>query len=130
MKTNKEQKAAKTANRSSAAQPAPKQPKTEPAPERPSKGKFGSLLGYSVVSVIRAMGKAGWDFAQAKAALDKAAIPAATHTIKIALRRGRNGEKRIAPLSPAELAPLLPEEPKSKKQQPKQPKTQQPVTAA
>ena len=52
------------------------------------------------------MGKAGWDFGQAKAAMDKAKIPAANHTIRRALKRGQDGEMRIAPVSAKELAPL------------------------
>lgn len=72
----------------------------------PRKGKLGSLLGHSVISVLRAMGKAGWDFEQAKAAMDRAKIPAATHTVRMALKRGRDGEKKIAPLSAKELATL------------------------
>lgn len=71
-----------------------------------SKGKLGSLLGHSVISVMRAMGKHGWDFEQAKAAIDKAKIPAAEHTIRRALKRGKNGEMRIAPVSAKELATL------------------------
>lgn len=80
------------------------QPKT-PAPR---KGKLGAVLGHSVVSVIRAMGKAGWDFETAKAALVKAGVEAAEHTIRIGLKRGRDGQKRIAPLSAKELDTLRP----------------------
>lgn len=70
------------------------------------KGKLGSLLGQSVISVMRAMGKHGWTFDEAKAALDKANISAATHTIRRALKRGQNGELRIAPVSAKELEAL------------------------
>lgn len=72
----------------------------------PRKGKLGELLGYSVVSVIRAMGKNGWDFETAKAALGKAGIEAAQHTLKVGLKRGRDGQKKIAPLSAKELDTL------------------------
>jgi hypothetical protein len=71
-----------------------------------SKGKLGSLLGHSVVSVIRCLGKNGWTFDHAEEALKKAGIAAATHTIKIGLKRGRDGQKRIAPLSAEELETL------------------------
>ena len=70
------------------------------------KGKLGLLLGHSVISVMRAMGKHGWKFDDAKAALDKAKIPAAEHTIRRALKRGQNGELRIAPVSAKDLAAL------------------------
>lgn len=70
------------------------------------KGKLGELLGFSVVSVIRAMGKAGWDYDTARAALDKAGIEAARHTVRVGLKRGRDGQKRIAPLTAKQLDPL------------------------
>lgn len=86
--------------------PAPKQPaKTKPA-SKPRKGKLGELLGFSVVSVIRAFGKAGWDYETAKAALEKAKVEAAVHTIRVGLKRGRDGQKKIAPLSKTELEGL------------------------
>jgi len=89
-----------------AKQPKPdKAAKSKPADVQ-RKGKLGALLGHSVISVLRAMGKAGWDFDAAKAALDKAKIAAADHTIRRALKRGRNGEMRIAPLGKKELAAL------------------------
>jgi len=73
-----------------------------------SKGKLGELLGHSVVSVVRAMGKAGWDFDTAKAALEKAGVAAAEHTIRVGLKRGRDNDpkRRIAPLSAKELDTL------------------------
>jgi uncharacterized OsmC-like protein len=72
----------------------------------PRKSQLGSLLGCSVVSVIRAMGKAGWDYETARAALNNARIRPATHTVKIGLKRGRDGQKRIAPLTKAQLNTL------------------------
>lgn len=92
-----------------AAAATPKRKAKQPAPdasENARKGKLGELLGHSVVSVIRAMGRAGWDFDTANAALRKAGITAATHTVKVGLKRGRDGEKRIAPLSRKELDTL------------------------
>jgi hypothetical protein len=73
---------------------------------KPRFGKLGELLGYSVISVIRAMGKAGWDFDTARAALDKAGVEAAKHTLKVGLKRGRDGQKFIAPLSNKQLDSL------------------------
>jgi hypothetical protein len=70
------------------------------------KGKLGSLLGHSVISVMRAMGKHKWTFDQAKAAVDKAKIKAADHTIRRALVRGQRGQLRIAPLTSKQLATL------------------------
>jgi hypothetical protein len=71
-----------------------------------NKGRLGSLLGHSVVSVIRCMGKNNWTFTDASTALMTAGIKAAEHTIKIGLKRGRDGQKRIAPLSAKELSAL------------------------
>src|SRR5438045_1222224 len=70
------------------------------------KGKLGALLGFSVISVIGAMGREGWDFDQAEAALKKAKVPAKQHTIKMALKRGRDGEKAIAPVTAKQLDSL------------------------
>ena len=91
--------------------PQPKKAKT-PAKhakvKAPRKGKLGVLLGHSVVSVIRAMGKNNWTYEAARAALDQAGIEAATHTVKVGLKRGRDGDKqkRIAPVSAKQLQSL------------------------
>jgi hypothetical protein len=90
-----------------------KQSTTKPSMVR--KGKLGELLGHSVISVIRAMGKAGWDYDTARAALDKAGIEAAQHTVKVGLKRGRDGQKRIAPLSTKQLESLRVAKPTTKK---------------
>lgn len=81
-----------------------------------SKVKLGKVFGCSVVSVIRAMGKAGWDFETAQAALQKSGIKAATHTIKIGLKRGRDGQKKIAELSSQQLESLRVSKEKNQKQ--------------
>jgi hypothetical protein len=102
--------AAKSQTPSEKAKTSPKPPKKADAtPAKsitPRKGTLGLLLGHSVVSVIRAMGKNGWTYETARAALDKAGIEAATHTVKVGLKRGRDGQKRIAPLSAKDLAAL------------------------
>lgn len=74
----------------------------------PTKGKLGSLLGHSVISVVRAMGKNGWTEEEATAALKKAGIMPATRTIRNALRRGKKNDKtrRIANLTAKQLASL------------------------
>jgi len=84
----------------------PREPKKQAANGAVRKGKLGSLLGHSVISVMRAMGKHGWTFDQTKAALDRAKIPAAEHTIRRALKRGQRGELRIAPLTAKALIVL------------------------
>ncbi len=96
-------KSAKTITKN-AATPQSKQSERKAA----SKGKLGSLLGHSVISVVRAMGKHGWDFEQAQAALKKAGITAKEFTVKRALKRGANNDKtrRIAPITAKELETL------------------------
>ena len=79
---------------------------TRKTPQPTAKGKLGAVLGFSVISVIRAMGREGWDFEQATAALKKAKIPAKEHTVRMALKRGRDGEKAIAPVTAKQLASL------------------------
>ena len=74
--------------------------------KRQTKHRLGELLGHPAVTVIRAMGKAGWTFDDAEAALKKAKIRAAEHTIRVALMRGRNGEKTIAKVAAKELNSL------------------------
>lgn len=72
------------------------------------KGKLGALLGFSVISVIRAMGREGWDYKQAESALKTAKISAKQHTIKMALKRGRDGTHAIAPVTARQLSGLRP----------------------
>lgn len=85
----------------------PKAKKAE-GEEPATRGKLGSILGHSVVSVIRAFGKAGWDFETAKASLQKVGVTAAERTIKIGLMRGHknDGTRRIANLTKAQLDSL------------------------
>jgi hypothetical protein len=82
-----------------------------------TKGKLGAILGHSVVSVIRAWGKAGWSVQEAQLALSALKIEAAPHTIKGGLLRGRqaDGTRRIAELTKAELDSLHVAVPKAKK---------------
>jgi hypothetical protein len=106
-----------TPHEAKATMPSAKTPAKQPTkkPTKLRKGKLGELLGHSVVSVIRAMGKAGWDYDTARAALDKAGIEAAQHTVKVGMKRGRDGQKRIAPLSAKELESLRAGKPTAKK---------------
>ena len=55
-----------------------------------NKGKLGSLLGHSVISVMRAAGKHGWTPAELKAALEAqvgktVVVMPAEDTIKLAI---------------------------------------------
>jgi hypothetical protein len=102
---------AKAATKKQEAKPkkaAKQQPKPAKKAKTPRKGKLGELLGYSVVSVIRAMGRAGWDYETARAALEAQGVEAADHTVKVGLKRGRDGDKTrfIAPVSAKQLASL------------------------
>lgn len=73
-----------------------------------TKGKLGQILGFSVISVIRAMGKAGWKFDEAQNALAQLKIAAKPHTVRMGLLRGRKNDKtrKIAPLSAKQLNTL------------------------
>lgn len=92
--------------------------KSEAAPAKPAKkvpgeprgGKLGGYKGYSITSVIRAFGKAGWKSAEAKAFFEEQNIPVSPTTISIQLRHGRlatGGEP--AAISQAELKSIRPE---------------------
>src|SRR4051794_29980704 len=95
----------KKSNTSKASKPT-KKPTSQKALQPATKGKLGALLGFSVISVIRAMGREGWDYKQAEAVLKTAKIPAKQHTIKMALKRGRDGTHAIAPVTAKELNAL------------------------
>lgn len=71
-----------------------------------SKGALGQILGHSVISVMRAMGRAGWSFETIQASVAAQKIEAAERTIRGAIRRGKAGEKRIAELTAAQLNSL------------------------
>ena len=76
--------------------------------KKTSKGRLGAILGHSVVSVVRAMGKHGWELSDAKTVLDHLKIPIRPHTLRMALKRGRDNDKtrRIAKLSKPQLDSL------------------------
>lgn len=83
-----------------------------------SKGKLGSLLGHSVISVMRAMGKHGWTLDELQEAVsahvgqDGLLLMPKAHTMKLALKRGRDEAKgidtgrKVAELSAKELDAL------------------------
>lgn len=84
-----------------------KQSKSAPVVEIRTKGKLGQLLGHSVISVMRALGKHGADFKQISAVLKAHKIEAAERTIRGAIRRGKKGESKIADLPEKDIKALL-----------------------
>lgn len=98
-------KAAKTAAKPVKAPKAPKVVKPAKVAKAPGirSGRLGDYKGYSIASVIRALGAKGWDFAECRAFLTKNRIESSDQTIKLNIYRGvnkRDGE--IAPLKPEE----------------------------
>jgi hypothetical protein len=93
-----------------------------------SKGKLGVLLGCSVISVMRAMGKHGWTVPEITAAVaaqvgkNGLELMPKEHTIKLACKRGRDEAKgidtqrKVADLSKKALEALrvTPKAPKGK----------------
>lgn len=75
------------------------------------RARLGEFMGHSVVSVIRAMGAAGWNFEEAQTALKKAKLSPAENTIRIQLRAGRMKLAKAADIDPKELKALRPEIP-------------------
>ena len=69
---------------------AAKSPKADVAgsPKPTSKGRCGSLFGFSVVAVMKTAGKAGTTYEQAKKVLDAHGLKAAEGTVKRNLRLG------------------------------------------
>ena len=72
-------------------------------------GKLGGFLGFAVTGIIRAMGKAGWEFWECRQLFDKKGINVADNTIRIQLVAGRVGDIDPAPVDKAELAKLRPD---------------------
>ena len=69
-----------------------------------SKGKLGKLFEHSVVSVIRAAGKAGATFEQVNKVLAAHKIEASDATVKASIRYGKSGTIDGAELTKAQLA--------------------------
>jgi len=65
-------------------------------------------MGHSIVAVIRAMGKAGWEFKEAQAALAAKKITPAENTIRIQLRAGAKGLGQPAEIPSKDLEALRP----------------------
>jgi len=77
--------------------------------EAPKLGKLGGFLGHSLTSVIRAMGKAGWEYWEAVHVFESEKIPVAENTIRIQLAAGKRGQGgEPAPIG-AELKKLRPD---------------------
>jgi hypothetical protein len=54
-------------------------------------GALGLLLGFSVASTIRTLGKAGWTYAEVKALMEKEKVTSSDQTIKLNIYRGAKG---------------------------------------
>jgi hypothetical protein len=83
---------------------APARTPKDKSKDEPRLGKLGGYLGHTVVSVIRTLGKAGFVFADTRAAFDRLGIAAADQTLRIQLKVGRDGLGSMADLSVAQLA--------------------------
>lgn len=76
-------------------------------PDSQAAGNRLSLFGHSVTAVIRWMGKAGWGFDKAKAAIAAQSISIADATIRAQLLAGKKGERGDpAALGEAEIKQL------------------------
>jgi hypothetical protein len=70
-------------------------------------GKRYDLFGHPVTGVLRWMGKQGWKFAQARAALDKLGIDCADGTLTAQLGAGAKGKRGDpSPVTPEQAAKL------------------------
>jgi hypothetical protein len=70
-------------------------------------GKRYDLFGHPVTGVLRWMGKNGWKFAQARAALDKLGIDCADGTLTAQLGAGAKGKRGDpSPVTPEQAAKL------------------------
>lgn len=82
---------------------------SEKTEEAPKLGKLGGFLGHSLTSVIRAMGKLGWEYWEAVNVFASEKIPVAENTVRIQLAAGKRGQGgEPAPIS-AELKKLRPD---------------------
>ena len=87
---------------------------TATEPVTPKLGKLGGYLGQTVVSVIRTLGRDGWNFADTKAAFARVGVEAADQTIRIQLKAGKDGKGSYAEISKKDLAVLKGKQPKVK----------------
>jgi serine/threonine protein kinase len=82
-------------------------PGTTGADGEPENAPRADILGHSATAVVRWMGRQGWDFDRAKAALARLGGQIAESTIRIQLRAGAKGERgEPAMLTPEEIAQL------------------------
>lgn len=67
-------------------------------------GSLGTYKNYSIASVVRTLGKAGWKVPEVRAWLDKEGIKASDQTIKLNIYRGVKGvDGELAPLKKDEF---------------------------
>lgn len=62
-------------------------------PDNGGSGKRISLFGHPITGVVRWMGKQGWEFEEAKRALERLNMECADSTIRAQLRAGEKGER-------------------------------------
>jgi hypothetical protein len=109
-KTQTEDNMKKTAKKASkpAAVKADKKPST---PGIRTGGTLGSYKGYSIASVVRALGKAGWKTPEVKAFFDKEKITCSDQTIKINIYRSHHPERPDSGLPAPLTKDQMPEKP-------------------
>lgn len=73
-----------------------------------TRARLGEFKGFSVVSVIRQCGAAGWTAKEVEAALAAEKIKPAANTIFIQLNCGRKKAGKLAEIPSKELAALRP----------------------
>lgn len=85
-KTKKPEKKAKTAKTKK------EKPETNGTPGIRA-GSLGTYCGYSIASVVRALGKAGWNFREVRTWINASKLKAGDQTIKINLYRAHHDER-------------------------------------
>jgi len=91
----------------------PPRAKAAKSDTEPKLGKLGGYLGFSVVSIIRTLGKAGWDFKTTRSAFDRESVACADQTIRIQLKSGKDGIGTRAELTAKQIAQLKGKAPKA-----------------
>lgn len=81
-------------------------PTSDPDTSCKSRGKLGNIMGYSIGSVLRALGARGVSHADAMAMMQKAGVAPAAATVKLQMAAGAKGRGGLAPLSEEQFAAL------------------------
>lgn len=90
-----------------------RKPKAEASPESGephSKGKLGEIMGFSVVSVIRTLAKAGASSARVRGIMEARGVPVKPATVQIQVSSGRSGKFGGKPVTYADLTEAQKEE--------------------